>query len=201
MKFNNKENPVHIVFKSKFINNIIKLISKIFKRSTRIIWESRSVAINFVLIMTSSKTKIPYVLVSRRGLNAADYRGLFNVVAGYLDQNESGAEAVARETWEEVGFDLSSLFKNKKYIITQNDLNQPWYVKTNPLENRQNVSLRYGLKVIMPRGKFPDLNLENNEVEGEASDPQWMLISEIDNYKWAFGHDQVIKDYLKLSNK
>jgi 8-oxo-dGTP pyrophosphatase MutT (NUDIX family) len=199
MQFHNKANPVHIVFKSKFVNAIIKFFSKLFKKSTRLVWESRSVAANLVVLMKPYKDKETYVLVSKRGPKAADYRGLFNVVAGYLDWNESGAEAAMRECWEETGLDLASLVKTQK--ILKDHLTQPWYVKTDPSENRQNISLRYGISIQSGSVTLPALSIENNEVIGEVEDPQWMPVSQIDNHKWAFNHDQVIKDYLKLTNK
>ena len=182
MKFNNRENSVH------------KIGDKIF-------WESRSVAVNFVIIMMPINTMKLYVLVAKRGPNAADFQGSYNLIAGYLDWDESGKQAVARETWEEVGLNIKDFIFNKKYLILKNDLNQPWFVQTDPSSNRQNVSLRYGLKIISKEKKFPKLNIKNNEVKGEVEDPQWMPVEEITNYQWAFNHDQVIRDYLNLTGE
>jgi hypothetical protein len=64
----------------------------------------------------------------------------------------------------------------------------------------QNVSLRYGIYVeskSLP--ELPELNTKNNEVSGEVSDLLWMPIQEINNYKWAFNHNEVIKRYLKIN--
>jgi hypothetical protein len=75
-------------------------------------------------------------------------------------------------------------------------LEQPWHVKTEPDENRQNISLRYGVAVQMRDSVLPALSLENNEVEGEVENAMWLPVNELDQYQWAFDHDKVIKEYL-----
>lgn len=177
-KFKNTPNKSYIVNDGKF--------------GQKLIWDSRSVAINMtVLILVDSFE--PYVLVSKRGPNAADFQGLMNIVAGYIDKDETGIEAAYREVWEETGLDLQKLIKEGGII--HEDLDQPWFVNTDPAENRQNVSLRYG--IVLNTSEIPKLNTNNNEVEGEVEDPQWIPISHIDNYKWAFNHDKTIKSYAK----
>lgn len=195
MKFYNKPNPVHIIFKSKFLNKILAFINKIFKRSTRLVWESRSVAANLVVLIQTLKDPVIHILVSKRGPNAADFQGKMNLVAGYLDWNESGAEAAVRECWEETGLDLVGIMQTHK--VLNEDLSQPWHVKTDPKANRENISLRYGVRIKYSNPSLPALNVENNEVPGEVEDPMWIPITDIDKYEWAFGHDGVIKDYLK----
>ena len=166
-------------------------------------WHSRSVAVNGTIIIFVQGRPIPYVLVSERGPNSADFQGLLNVVAGYLDWDESGTEAIYRETWEETGLDLKALaypdddLSNVTSEVIRNDLENPWHVKTDPwTSNRQNVSLRYGFIAALRIPLFPEVNLENNEVEGEVSKVWWMPVNEIDRYEWAFDHDKMIKDYL-----
>ena len=177
MKFKNRPNPFH-------------------KIGDQIIWESRSTAVNLVVLMVRNFYSDPYVLVSKRGPKAADYQGYYNVIAGYLDWDETGSEAVIRETWEECGLDLSEIMKEN--TILRSNLDQPWNVKTDPASNRQNVSLRYGVKILTHKDNLPLLNTENNEIEGEVEDPQWMPINRINNYKWAFDHDLLIKEYIKF---
>lgn len=183
MEFNNRPNTAH-------------------KVGDRIVWESRSVGVNGVVILYVPGEKVPYVLVSKRGPKSADYQGYMNLIAGYMDWDESGPEALYREAWEEVGIDLRGLAYPEKYddclwsSIISNNLEQPWHVKTEPDENRQNISLRYGLAVRMKANILPALSLENNEVEGEVEHAGWLPVNEIDQYQWAFDHDKVIKDYL-----
>jgi len=183
MKFNNRPNSSH-------------------KVGDRIIWESRSVAVNGVVILYLPDNPVPYVLVSSRGPKAADYQGYMNLIAGYMDWDESGPEALYREAWEEVGVDLKSLVypeKEKDCLwseIISNNIDQPWHVKTEPDENRQNISLRYGAAFRTKESVLPELSLENNEVEGEVEHAVWLPVNEIDQYQWAFDHDKVIKEYL-----
>ena len=172
------------------------------KGKEKTVWESRSVAINGCIIIFLPNHKTPYVLASRRGPNSADYQGMMNLIAGYLDWDETGTEALYREAWEEVGLDLKRFaFPEGEdagwYDIATNDLLNPWQVETDPNNsNRQNVSLRYGFICRLKEPRFPDLSLANNEVDGEVSEAWWMPVNEINKHEWAFNHDKVIKDYL-----
>ena len=182
MKFNNTNNKWYVVNE----NN-----------KEKIVWESRSVAVNCVIFLwknTDYLNNNPYVLIAERGPNAADFQGKMNIIAGYLDWNENGKEAVMREAWEEAGINIKELEENN-YIIS-NNLAQPWSVKTDPGENRQNVVLRYGLAIINKANTLPKLSTTHNEVEGETVNPQWIRVEDINKYEWAFNHDKLILNYL-----
>lgn len=166
MKFSNKENHSHIV-------------------DGKIIWNTRSVAVCCVVIV-NFKNKL-YALIGRRGPSTPDGTGLWNLPSGYLDWNESGTEATIREVWEETGVNL---FKEN---VVVNNLIDPWLIKSEPDENHQNVTLRYGC--IINTDSLPDLNTENSEPD-EVSYLRWLPINEIDKYDFAFEHDKVIKDYI-----
>ncbi len=155
----------------------------------KVVWESRSVAVNCVVVAGSIIK--PYVLLGKRGKGVPDGIGLFNVPSGYLDWDESGTEAVYREVWEETGLYLP----DQKIII--NNLLNPWYVNTQPDENRQNISLRYGCVIGLIGNELPLLTSENSEPE-EIEELSWVPVSELSQYKYAFKHDIVIKQYLNL---
>lgn len=178
MKFNNVQNKSYLV-------------------DGQLIWDSRSVAVAGVTFAWKKNDEYPHVLISKRGPKSADFKGLMNVVCGYLDRNESATEAMIRETWEEVGLNLPEIIENSLDVV--NNMEQPWYTMSEPTQNRQNVTLRFGLCfMIDDDAELPELTTIYNEIEGEVEDPQWIPFDDVDKYEWAFGHDQVIKEYLEL---
>lgn len=153
------------------------------------VWESRSVAVNCVVIAGSIIN--PYVLIGQRGKGAPEGVGLWNIPSGYLDFSESGTEAVYREVWEETGLDL----QEQKIVI--NNLLNPWHTNTRPDENRQNISLRYGCVISLIDNILPILTDENAELD-EVADLKWIPFSDIGHYMFAFNHNVVIKDFINL---
>lgn len=162
-------------------------------------WISRSCAVAGIVI---AKTPGPegeiFIACSQRGTASPDYVGYQNLVCGYLDWNESGTQAFIRETWEEIGLNILDLIHNDTFKVLKNDLSQPWKVADLPDQNRQNVTLRYGLVVEIPiEYDLPVLTTVNNEKPNETVKPIWMRLSEFNSYPmWAFGHDQVIIEYV-----
>lgn len=173
MKFKNRHNPVH-------------------KIDGKEVWESRSVAVNCVVL--SKIENDLYVLIGKRGKGMPDAVGKWNVPGGYLDWDESGTEAAYREIWEEAG-----LYIPDQNIIINNLLN-PWYVNTYPGENKQNIALRYGCVISPIGGILPKLSDENSEPD-EIEELKWVNVNDIDDYDFAFNHDTVIKQYLNLIKK
>lgn len=157
------------------------------------VWESRSVAVNAVIIIEYNDEL--YVLMAQRGEGAADNQFKWNVPSGYLDNNETGPEAADREVWEETGFDITTINKIKSDDVVANFLEQPWFVNTDPSANRQNVSLRYG--VFFRTKKLPMLTDIFSEPK-EIADLKWEKIENIDKYDWAYGHDKVIGQFIQL---
>jgi 8-oxo-dGTP pyrophosphatase MutT (NUDIX family) len=163
----------------------------------KIIFDSRSCAVTGTIMLWVDGEHSPRVLVSQRGLKAADFKGLYNCVAGYLDKNEFGYEAMFRETFEETGLNLIELALSENVIgVLSEHIEQPWYVNTDPKENRQNVSLRYGICFKYKAGvELPKLTTIYNEVEHESENPMWLSYDEIDKYNFAFEHEKTIKQY------
>lgn len=69
------------------------------------------------------------------------------------------------------------------------------FINDNPKETRQNVTFRYvgllGEKVEDLSNQLNDAHSEKNEVE----DIKFIPIEDIDNYAWAFNHENLIKSY------
>lgn len=164
--------------------------NKSYNVDGKLIWESRSVAVNTVIIAKSKGKK--YVLIGERGKGAADYHGYWNVQAGYLDWDESGTEAAKREIFEETNVNINSILLSCK--ILDNHINEPFGYNTNPSANRQNVSLRFGLYFEVDDINIFDLSNRNSEPD-EVGEIKWIPIRDVDKYGFAFNHDELIKNY------
>ena len=68
-----------------------------------------------------------------------------------------------------------------------------FYINDNPNDDkRQNVTFRYRCTI---KENIEDINLTSkNSEEEEVSSIKWIPIDDIDNYKWAFNHDKIIKE-------
>ena len=92
-------------------------------------WISRSIAVTgCVFTFLNGKW---CVLANKRGEGTPDFQGMWNMPCGYLDFNETTAEAVIREVYEETGVRLNPNFLHF------------WKFNDSPAQNRQNVSFRY----------------------------------------------------------
>jgi ADP-ribose pyrophosphatase YjhB (NUDIX family) len=110
------------------------------------------------------------------------------VVSGYMDWDESGIEAIVRETYEETSFHIPQ-WKNK-LVFDNNE--EPFYVHSDPkTDAKQNVSLTY---IFIYR--FNKLPIEVEQFKDkEITEVTWMEISEIfkGGKEWAFNHDERIE--------
>jgi len=149
-------------------------------------WISRAVA-NVAFIFAKFKEDF-HILITKRSSTMMDSPNLYCVPCGYLNWDENGYNSMLRETYEEAGLYLPDW---EKYVIFDNN-KQPFYVNTQPSENRQNVSHLY-ITV-----------LQLNDIEGtmfsktkdnEASEVRWMSMKEFENnnLEWAFNHDTRIR--------
>lgn len=140
-----------------------------------------------------------YVLMSRRGEGTPDYQHHFNLVCGYLDNDETLAEAAIREVWEETGFYTEAV--DKSHVIF--DIKKmPWDIGDNPKPGtRQNITHRFGfIFKINTLNDLPPLTTDNCE-KGEVSEVVWMNHKDVLNILssnekgdpklyniWAFNH-------------
>lgn len=143
-------------------------------------WYSRSVA---AAVFTFCKDKEGnwYVLGSERGEEAADFKGYWNCICGYLDHSETLKAAAAREALEECGVELE---ETQLEFVGYED---------SPTANRQNVTFRFAAVIndrTIDSFKFSKKGNEGKEV----GDIKWIKIENVDHYKWAFNHDERIKE-------
>jgi 8-oxo-dGTP pyrophosphatase MutT (NUDIX family) len=158
----------------------------------REIWLSRSVAVNCV-VMLKNNGKL-YVLIGKRGKGVPDSKGKWNLISGYLDNDENGVNCCIREVYEESGVYIPDI----KGKILFSAMDQPWNVETDPSANRQNVSLRYG--IVIETDYFPEFSTEHSEPD-EVADLRWMNINFIKKFEFAFHHEEVILQFLNLISK
>lgn len=159
------------------------------------IWNSRSVAVLMTLFgLVDDKM---YVVIEKRGTGVNDQQGKWCLPCGYLDWNETSPEGIKRELWEEVGLDLDNLPGN--YLTYMKNLDQPWYVNTDPSENRQNIVLHHG--AVFKFNTLPKMVCNNDCEPNEVADCKWVLVDDIDNYEFAFKHNLVVLQYLALYNR
>lgn len=148
-------------------------------------WVSRSVAVSTFLFLRDG-VEI-YVLANKRGKGSADFQGLWNCPCGYLDFDETGEEAAVREVREETGYILDI----KELILDK--------VITCPRQNHQNVTLRYFCEKSLTEVKKKEGELEGGEEE-EVEEIKLINIKDVDNYEWAFGHKEIIKEIILKKN-
>ena len=149
------------------------------------VWESRSVAVGVVIF--AAVEDMLYVLIEKRSKKMPDGAGLWVVPSGYIDYNENGWDAIRRETYEETSFFIDTY---KKDILFDND-KQPFYVHSEPNENRQNIVLWYTLLIDFTKKGLPEeiLSYKNSEIDGV----EWLSTEKLNSHKWAFNHKERIK--------
>ena len=140
-------------------------------------WISRSVAV-LAAVVTNLRNEW-YVLVNQRGEGCPDFQGYWNIPCGYLDWGESCQEACSREVHEECGIEISP------------DEFRLFAVESDPAKsNKQNVTIRH-IAIMHPDVMLEELNDAFSEKE-EVSSIKWVKFSEIDDYKWAFNHREIL---------
>ena len=150
-------------------------------------WISRSIAAVVCIIAEDIRGE-KYVLAVQRGSGTPDpeYVGTYCMPCGYLDYDETIAQAAQREVKEETG--LTFLVSDFKLVS----------IDDNPYEDkRQNVTFRYLVKTNVPTEDLELLFTTKNSEENEVSDIRFIKLSNIELYKWAFNHETLIKEIVK----
>ena len=151
------------------------------KETGREYWISRSVAV-LGIVTATDYNGVEHILAVQRGIGTPDpeFVGAWCLPCGYLDFDETCKEAVSREVKEETGIDISP----DKFELV--------YINDDPKsDKRQNITLRFKAELIEYANdiKLTDKFSETNEV----MDIKWIPIDWVDNYKWAFNHEKIIK--------
>ena len=150
-------------------------------------WISRSIAA-VVCIIAKDKSGNEYVLAVQRGKGTPDpeYVGKYCMPCGYLDYDETVAQAAQREVKEETGLTFPVTdFK----LVTIND---------NPFDDkRQNVTFRYLVKSDILVNELELMFTTKNSEKDEVSEIRFIKVSNIELYEWAFNHETLIKEIIK----
>lgn len=139
-------------------------------------WISRHLAVAVFIFTELNGDR--YVLATKRSKNTPDYQGYWVCPCGYLDFNEALEEAAVRETFEETGI-----------VLNKHELDM-FYIESNAKENNQNVTCRYKTTIDYIEPPI----LQNDECD----EIKWIKREEIDNYEWAFNHDNIIKGIWRI---
>jgi len=139
--------------------------------SGHIVWECRSSA-----VCAHVYTRLPSgelgVLALKRG-TAGDFNGLWCMPCGYLDWGETTQEAAQREAYEETQIQIGEL--------------QFSHFSDDPSDHKENITFHY--RTLIQHCELPEQDASNHEV----TEVKWMKLSEINQYQWAFHHDEVIQ--------
>lgn len=148
-------------------------------------WYSRSVASSLYVFCKNRKGQW-CILASERGEEAADFKGHWNCPCGYLDFDEDTKACARRECFEEVGVDINT------------DLMKLAGFEDDPITaNRQNITFRYYAVIHNKKCEDFVFSKENNEGK-EVGRIAWIPIEEVDDYKWAFGHNKRITEIFNV---
>lgn len=155
----------------------------------RVIWISRSSAVTTTVLCRSAGKF--YILLGKRGVGCPDEVGKWNLPCGYLDWDETLSEAAIREVFEETGVNLSAIPKTS--ILLQH-MQQPWRVNSGHSSgSKQNVSHHF--YIAFDAAELPATSTEFCE-PNEIDELQWREINNLHGLDYAFGHDEIMQDFL-----
>ena len=154
------------------------------KNTGREYWISRSIAV-VVFVFAKDIYGETYILAEQRGIGTPDpeYIGKYCVPCGYLDYDETIVQAAQRELMEETGLNFPTTdFK----LLNINDLPKS--------DKRQNVTFRYIVNSNVPIEDLSKLFTTKNSEKNEVESIKFIKLNKIDDYEWAFNHQELIKE-------
>lgn len=161
----------------KFTN---KQNEQVVTKDGRKIWLSRSCAVVMHVVIIDVAYDTMRCLVVKRGRACPDFAGSHCLPCGYLDMNETSGQAALRETWEETGLDLvERVVGNPNVEVLYDDtgddeVNNPWFVYTQPTTEKQNVTMHHGMIAVLHEGDMPSLDPRDAVRSGEVDGAFWM---------------------------
>ena len=145
-------------------------------------WIHRAIAISAFVFKIDADNNW-FVLANKRGKGTPDFQGMWNCPCGYLDWDETLAQACSREVKEECRIEILPSKFNQVMIHDTMDA------------NLQNVTVRHYCVLVE--------NVDNTKIgvgiegeEDEVEEVMWIPVKDIDNYEWAFGHNKIIKQLM-----
>lgn len=151
-------------------------------------WISRAMAVCVIVVTANPDDGKYYFLVEKRGPGCPDFVGAYCNPCGYLNWDETLAEACTRELYEETGLDFRGL----------EQLMMLWKIKDDPKDNsRQNVTVRYLVMTSYEELTQRELSYATEERGGEKDEVSELKVigeDEIDNYPWAWNHGELLKE-------
>ena len=131
------------------------------------------------------------VLANKRGDGAPDFQGYWNCPCGFLDM-ETLEEACSRETFEETGVKIDP----SRWCIFGVE-SDPAVCNNGNVTHRFMTILEYGRDNI---STSMEAVLNGDGEQDEVTAINWIPISTISNYKWAFNHEQRIIEAISYFN-
>ena len=150
-----------------------------------------------------------YYLLSKRGEGCPDHVGKWQCNCGYLDFDESLADAVLREIKEEIGLDISEALKSGN--VTSSD--EPKILDFGLLtirdlpehDSRQNVTFRYlidvnynWIKELIDNGIINGRTEERGGEDGEIDEIKLVPWQDIEKEPYAgnfaFNHEEMLQE-------
>ena len=122
-------------------------------------WISRAVGVaGYIFTLEGNKLLI---LANKRGKGTPDFQGYWNCPCGYLDFDETTAEACCREIKEETNLNVN--------VVDLHLFN----IEDDPKANKQNVTFRYW--ALSPHFKTQSIYAKGAE-EDEVAEVEWIYV-------------------------
>lgn len=143
----------------------------------KIHWVSRS------LVTIAFVTWRGKILIVKRGESVTE-TGKWCLPCGYVDYDETIEESIGREIWEETGIDVRN-------FIDLNSL-KPVRIFSDPIGKKQNIHMDY----IINLKDSDEPKIDTSIIDTlETTDVKWISFEEVGSYKFAFKHEEKIKNY------